>query len=258
VRAAICLCVTWAAFAQTQPTFDGVASIKPSAAGIKDLSEVRPLPGGRISATKMPVKSLIQVAYRIKPFQITGGPSWLDSAPYDIEAKPDNPANAPPWQQMLQALLADRFQLKFHRETKELPVLALVLARKDGKLGPNLTQWKEGTCVDRNQPPPATKSAGPFCGGGNGRGTISGLGMPIGGLASVLSMTLGQSVVDHTGLAGKFDFKVQFTPDDRRTADSPDPSLFTALQEQLGLKLDSQKGPVEIFVIDRVEKPSAN
>lgn len=196
------------------------------------------MPGGRISATKMSVKALIQVAYRIKPFQISGGPSWLDSAPYDIEAKPDNPANAPPWQQMLQALLADRFQLKFHRETKELPILALVLARKDGKLGPNLTQWREGICVDRNQPPQATKSAGPFCGGGNGRGTISGLGMPIGGLASVLSMILDQTVIDRTNLGGKFDFKVQYTPDDRQTPDSLSPSLFTAVQEQLGLKLE--------------------
>jgi uncharacterized protein (TIGR03435 family) len=158
---------------------------------------------------------------------------------------------------MLQALLTDRFQLKFHRETKELPVYALVLARRDGKLGPNLTPSKEGSCADRNLPS-ASQSSGPFCGGGGGRGKISGLGMLIGGVADVLSRMLDRTVIDKTLLTGRFDFQVQFTPDDRQASDSQNPSLFTALQEQLGLKLESQKGPVEIFVIDGAQKPTEN
>jgi uncharacterized protein (TIGR03435 family) len=242
--------------AWTIPKFD-VASIKLSALGIKQVSEVQPLPGGRIHATEMSVMGLIQVAYRLRPFEITGGPGWLDSARYDIEAKSDNPANAGAWQIMLQSLLADRFQLKFHRETKELPVYALVLARKDGKLGPSLNVSKEGGCVDRNLPS-ANQSSGPFCGGGTGRGKISGLGMPIGGVAALLSRMLDHAVIDKTGLTGKFDFQAHFTPDGSQATDSPNPSLFTALQEQLGLKLEPQKGPVEILVIDGVQKPKEN
>jgi uncharacterized protein (TIGR03435 family) len=192
-----------AAWAIPKFKFD-VASIKPSAPDIKQVSEVQPLPGGRIHATHMTLKTLIGVAYRLKPFQITGGPGWLDSARYDIEAKPDNPAKAGAWQPMLQALLADRFELEFHRETKELPVYALVLARKDGKLGPSLKLSKEGSCTDRNLPSP-NQPSGPFCGGGSGRGRISGLGMPIGGVADVLSRMLDRTVIDKTGLTGKFD-----------------------------------------------------
>lgn len=233
-----------------------VASIKPSAPDIKQISEVQPLPGGRIHATNMTIKTLIGVAYRLKPFQISGGPGWLDSVRYDIEAKPDKPATmAGAWQTMLQALLTDRFQLKFHRETKELPVYALVLATKDGKLGPSLKPSREGSCVDRNSPS-VSQSGGPFCGFGGGRGKITGLGVPIGAVADVLSRMLGRPVIEKTGLTGNFDYQAQFTPDDSQ--DSPNPSLFTALQEQLGLKLEPQKGPVDIFVIDGAQKPTKN
>ena len=146
-----------------------VASIKPSVPGIKLVSELQPLPGGRISAWNMSLKNLIGVAYRLKPFQITGGPSWLGSISYDIEAKPDNPAKAGAWQTMLPTLLADRFRLQFHRETKELPVYALVPAHKDGKPGPGLKLAKEGSCVDRHSPS-ANESRGPLCVVGAGAG----------------------------------------------------------------------------------------
>lgn len=232
----------------TQKLKFDVASIKPSGSGVKRVAEVRPLPGGRISATYMAVNNLIQVAFRVRPYQISGGPAWLESDPYDIEAKPDNPAAAGAWQGMLQALLVERFKLKFHRETKELPIYSLVLARKDGALGANLTKAKEGSCADPNQP-----AAGkPACGFRTGRDHLTGFGEPIGALADALSRILGRSVVDHTGLTAKFDFSVKYADD------ASGASLFTALQEQLGLKLEAQKGPVEMFIIDGAQRPAEN
>jgi uncharacterized protein (TIGR03435 family) len=177
---------------------------------------------------------------------------------------------------MLQALLADRFQLTLHRETKELPIYALVMARKDGKLGPRLTESKEGGCTmpDPTKPPPPPEPGKPAtlgCGGmmmSPRRLTAS--SVPLANLAPTLSRMLGRTVVDKTGLAGKFDISLEWTPDETQAiqlppdapkplpSDGSGPSIFTALQEQLGLKLESQKGPVEIFVIERAEKPSEN
>ncbi len=178
---------------------------------------------------------------------------------------------------MLQALLAERFQLVIHRETKELPMFALVLARKDGKLGPKLVPH-EGECTppDPTKPPPPREPGEPFamgCGGmGIGLRGLTAVGVPVGNLVPMLSRILGTTVVDKTGLTNKFDISAEWAPDENQAAallppgapppatasDSAGPSIFTAMQEQLGLKLESQKGPVEILVIDRVEKPSEN
>ena len=208
------------------------------------------------------------------PVQISGGPPWIDSARFDVVAKAEKKPAPEENMRMLQALLKDRFQLLVHSETKEMPVHALVLARKDGKLGEKLTESKEGACTarDPNQPPPLLRPGGKLgCGGAiiSAHG-MNGVSVPITELARSLSLMVGRTVIDKTGQAANYDYTVEFTPDESISpptapggppvaapADSSTPSLFTALQEQLGLKLDSRKGPVEIFVIDR-EKPSEN
>jgi len=162
------LCLTGAAMGQTdaRPAFE-VASIKPSAPDARGMY-IRLVPGGGLNVTNMTLKELITIAYRIQPFQISGGPPWLDGIHYDILAKPDGQAKQDEVPLMLQALLADRFQLILHRETRELPVYALVLARKDGKLGPGLVEAQPGSCQTPDPSGPRPQPGQPlpkFCGG---------------------------------------------------------------------------------------------
>jgi uncharacterized protein (TIGR03435 family) len=176
---------------------------------------------------------------------------------------------------MLQSLLADRFQLQIHHETKELPIYALVLARKDGKLGPNLVEAKGDNCraFDRNKPPPPPESGKTpvlGCGGMAMRpNALRAASIKVGALTQNFSRLLGRTVVDKTGLTGKYDISMEWTPDQSHAPQMPGvpasppsepagPSIFTAIQEQLGLKFKAQKGPVDTIVIDRVERPSAN
>jgi uncharacterized protein (TIGR03435 family) len=270
------LIASFNAFAQTDspPQFE-VASIKPAAPDARGML-IMPGPGGGIRITNMPLKELIVIAYRIQPFQISGGPPWLDSIRYDIIAKPEHKPKQGDIPLMLQSLLADRFQLTIRRETKELPVYAIVLARKDGKLGPQLSEAKEGGCTvpDPTKPPPPPEAGKPpklGCGGlMMSPRHLTAASVPVSNLTPMLSRLLGRTVIDRTGLTQKFDITLDWTPDESQaiqlppdgpkppTSDSPGPSIFTALQEQLGLKLESQKGPVEILVIERAEKPSEN
>jgi uncharacterized protein (TIGR03435 family) len=273
------LSVSFGALGQTlsQPQFE-VASIKPAAPGEHGMF-IRMAPGGRLNITNMPLQEMIVVAWRIQPYQIAGAPAWLESARFDISAKPEEGAKQSDVPLMVQALLADRCQLAFHRETKELPIYALVVANKDGKLGPKLIESKEGGCkpFDPTKPPPPPPEPGkrPTLGCGGmmmGPGGLNAAGIPVANLIPMLSRFLGRTVVDKTGLNGKYDVSLEWTPDDAQAAqfapdgprppqpppDGAGPSIFTALQEQLGLKLESQKGPVEMFVIDRVEHPSEN
>lgn len=255
-----------------QPKFD-VASIRPSAPDAQGIF-IRPIAGG-LTITNMPVKELIVTAYRIQPFQLSGGPTWISSDRYDISAKSERPPKREEIPLMLQALLADRFQLAIHRETKELPVYALVVARKNGKLGPNLVEAKGDNCVvvDTTKPPsPPEPGKSPVlsCGGIRMQpNALRGVSVQIRQLTPNLSRLLGRTVVDKTGLTGKYDISMEWAPDESQFpqmpgAPSPPPSesaglsIFTAVQEQLGLKLEAQKGPVETIVIDRVEKPTTN
>jgi bla regulator protein blaR1 len=258
--------------AQTAPANAkfAVASIKPATPGPHFMFVVRHMPGGRISASNVTLKRLITNAYGLQVFQVSGGPGWIETARYNIEAKPDSPVGPDVWKEMLQNLLVDRFHLAFHRETKELPVYALVLARKDGKLGPGMVESKEGGCIARD---PSKLGQPPFCGNVlGGASQLTGTAATVGDMALTLATTVGRKVIDKTGLTGKYDITLKYTPDESQIAmwtpsgvppppapaDTSGPSLFTALQEQLGLKLESQKAPVEIFVIDRAEKPSEN
>ncbi len=265
------------ALAQTpapRPEFD-VASIKLNKSGDRFIM-IRPSPGGRLTVTNAPLKELITLAYRLKDFQLSGAPPWLASERYDIEAKAEG---NPPFDQMLpmlQKLLEDRLQLKFHHETKEMQVYALEVA-KAGKL-----HQVEGECGPPPQgPPPLPEPGKPLpkpCGGFfMFQGHITGQKVPIAQFLDILSRFTGRIVVDKTDLSGKYDIDLQYTPDPGQFPGGPlpplpgggpgpalppvdpnGPSLFTALQEQLGLKLESQKAPVDIMVVDHVEHPSEN
>jgi uncharacterized protein (TIGR03435 family) len=258
-----------------------VASIKPNKSG-GNMVRMMIRPDG-LSAMGGTLQMLIENAYEIQDFQIVGAPKWVSSNRYDIEAKMDSSQmerlktlspdeSRLESKRMLQALLANRFQLVVHRETKELPGYALVIA----KGGSKLHQAKPGdTYPNGIKGPDGKPGTGLMIMGGNG-GPVTGQGISIEHLARLLSQQLGRTVVDETGLTGNYDFTLQWTPDDRagpmpdasqgggaRSEDAPPPdssrpSIFTAVQEQLGLKLESRKIPVEMLVIDHVEAPSEN
>lgn len=256
------------------PQFE-VTSVKPAAPDARGMY-LRTTPGGTVNITNMSLKEIMVLAWRIQPYQISGGQPWIASARYDVSAKPENKPKEGELQLMLQAMLADRFQLVVHLETKELPVYALVLARKDGKLGPNLTEAKEGVCAtpDPTQPPRRPEPGQApvrYCGQQMmSPRSLTAVAAPLSGIIPMLARMLGRTVIDKTGLTGKYDISVEWAPDESQTAmlppdaprpapsDAAGPSIFTALQEQLGLKLESQKGPVEMLVIDRAEKPTEN
>jgi uncharacterized protein (TIGR03435 family) len=258
------------------------ASVKPNTSGERNTS-VRRLPGGRFTATNVPVAFLVQLAHQLQPFQMQGAPDWLRSDRFDVVAKMEgDPAPPPvgsgqPDQMMLalQTLLADRFKLVSHWETQELPIYALVLARADRALGPNMrpaavdctaaaaasaAAAKEGKALNPNTPERVS------CGLRNSRGRIMFGGYPLSFFADGLANEVARSVVDRTGLAGNWDFELTYTRDAARQPDVTDAapanvdpdgaSLFTALQEQLGLKLESTRGPVRVLVIDRIERPT--
>jgi uncharacterized protein (TIGR03435 family) len=260
-----------------------VASIKPNNSGDgRVMMQNQP---GRFTATNVTLRLLIRNAYQLQDFQITGGPSWLSSDHFDIVAKiPDGvrdggPAEPPgsgpgPLQLMMRALLAERFKLVLHNETKDSPIYALILARSDGRLGPELkkseTDCNAVMAAGRGRggpmPPPGPPQPGDRmpCGIRIGPGNMAVGGSSLSQFANSLGMFTGRVVQDRTGLTGNYDFNLTWTPDQmpQRPPGASDlpvdpngPSIFTAVQEQLGLKLDSQRGPVELVVIDRAEKP---
>jgi uncharacterized protein (TIGR03435 family) len=221
--------------------------------------------GGRFEAVNVPVAQLIQNAYRLRNFQIIGGPSWLSDR-YDVHAKAESefPVTAPGtidavWV-MLQGLLAERFALAAHRETREMDIYALVRARADGQLGPRLRPSDiDCESVGRTgakpppPPPPApgmrqVQTCGMRAGGGNLVASSAKLDALIGNLTAETS----RIVENRTGLTGRFDIDLSWAPDG---STDTTPSLFTALQEQLGLKLESARAPVEILVIDSIARP---
>jgi uncharacterized protein (TIGR03435 family) len=243
------------------PAYD-VASIKPAkpADGSRLMVQF-----GRLSANGMTLNGLIKMAYGIEDDQIADAPKWVNSQTYDIEAKVDNADEATlknlspdQYKLMLQSFLKDRFQLKAHWETKELPVLALVVAKD----GPKLKLAKPGDTYPDGIKGPDGK-AGSHVGMMRwGRGQLTGQGIPITNLVSPLTRIAGRIVEDKTGLTGNYDIDLHWAEDmNSGGGGSPDasgPSIYTALQEQLGLKLESQKGPVQVLVLDHVEQPSEN
>ena len=243
-----------------------VASVKPNKSG-ETSSFLQPRPGGNFAVGNMTLRGLIMFAYGIQGFQLVGAPDWVATERFDITAKaaadvPPTPiGRTSPEALMLRSLLEDRFRLSAHRETRDLPIYALVLARADGRLGPQLRQTTSDYCArllaaagkagDTPIPP-----GGPVCGmrpGGTGNEITAGA-IPMNEFARFLNVNVGRTVVDRTGLTGVWDFDLKWSPPNAPTPDPDRPSIFTALQEQLGLRLDATTAPVEVLVIDRLER----
>lgn len=256
--------------AQDKPSFE-VASIKLNHSGDRRMGIQMP-PGGRFVATGITARMLITIAYKIKEHQLSGGPSWIDSERYDISAKPEAKATSDQVLLMLQSMLAERFQLTLRKETKELPIYVLTVAKN----GPKIEEWKDDGAAADGKPEPGR---GPMRGGMMriGPGRLTAQGIPVSGFADRLASILGRNVIDKTGLTGKYNFDLKWTPDESQAAmfkgpgdgpggreggppppDPNGPSIFSAVQDQLGLKLEAQKGPVDVYVIAGIEKPSGN
>ncbi len=250
------------ATAQSAPSFD-VASIHVNNYDRTNHSHISSSGGSDFRAINVTALQLVQWAYNFPDSRITGAPSWLTSAKFDITAKSDpdndNALRALPWdialqqrRKMLQSLLDDRFHLTAHIETKTLPIFALVV----GKSGPKFAPVKDGPKhVDVTG-----RSSGVTI-------NITSSSHAMADLAEVLYRYTGRVVVDKTGLQGNYTISLKFAPDDSRaavpnsdTSSAPDsgPSVFTALKEQLGLELKSDKGQVDILVIDHIDPPSEN
>jgi len=274
-RARRCICasavlscigaVLFAGQAPPGPAFE-VASIKQNKSGDPRL-QMGFEPGGRFNAVNIPVRALMAIAYitarpPLPNLRIVGGPAWIDTARFDIVAKTAGQYQPGTDVPLLRNLLTERFKLTVHTETRELQVYALVLARPDRRLGPRLTPSSVNCDAVNGRgglpgtPNLATASCRPLV----AFGRIGGTGLLMSQLAGSLSGPVNAIVLNKTGLEGVFDLNLEFTPDQvgggRPAALDTGPSIFTAVQEQLGLKLESTKGPVEVVVIDHLELPT--
>jgi len=224
------------AFAQRQE-FE-VATIKPGDPEIHGTSIFTP--PGRLVMKNITLREAVRTAYHLNEPELFGGPKWIDSEHFDIDGKAASIVLWDQIMQMLQSLLADRFKLKVHRETRTLPVYALTIAKN----GPKMPVATEGD--------PAN---GPTSWGSR---NLTAKGVPIDILARMLADLLMRPVLDRTGLEGIYNIKLDFAPLEATSDDAPAPALVTAIQEQLGLKLEATTGPVEVLVIDGAERPDAN
>lgn len=229
---------------------------------------------GSFNAAGVPVRFVIARAFNVQDYQITGGPDWMNTDRFDIEARFD-PAVGPTGPQTMAArlrtMLAERFNFAARRETREGPVLALVRARSDGQLGPQIKpSATDCAAAEKAGKPGAPLPDGrPTCGGRGGLGRIMAGGLTMAQLSTQLSQFMGQIVVDKTGLTGYYTFDLSWSPTPEQMPpgmppgaappfDPNAPILLTALQEQLGLKLESGRGPVEMIVVERLEPPTEN
>jgi uncharacterized protein (TIGR03435 family) len=270
------------------PAFD-VTSVKPNKTGAPGGSFV--MPPGRFAATNIPLKALIANAYQLSFFQVVGGPDWVGTERFDVAATAPVIAPVVETRAMVRTLLKDRFKLVVHMETRDTPIYALVKAQPDEQLGPSLKRSTMDCGPLRAERAAATAAAARARGGrvavppppGPNDPVVCGMrrisrsdsaaigyragNITMAALAGALRTYVGREVVDRTGLTGEFDFDLQFSaPPTTGSVDAGIPvaplddaaSIFTAVQEQLGLKLESTRGPVELMVIDSAERPTEN
>jgi bla regulator protein blaR1 len=228
---------------------------------------MKPSPGGRLSVTNMNLKALIEWAYQVRDFQVSGEPAWVDTERFDIAAKSDgNPRYdflKPELETMFQSVLADRFKLTVHKTTKELRVYSLVASKN----GPKVHAVEEGNCPEVPPPDNPCRFLRP-----DRFARLNAQKAPMSALAFMLSLMSGKSVIDKTDLKGSYTYVLDWSkyiqppqlppgataPPGAFDPASVEPAIATALEEQLGLKLQPGKGPVELLVIDHVEHPSPN
>lgn len=240
-----------------------VASIKPSPPG-QTRYGIRPAPGGeRYLASNVTLKTMITVAYRLKSEQVAGGPAWMDTEGFDMNAKAERPSSMEELHAMLQDLLADRFKLRFHRESREMPMYALTVDKGGPKLAPHEARSAGDPWIEPKVDPSSD---------GRLKTTWHATYAPMDFLAWRLSLFMDRPVVDQTNLKGSYDFDLSFTqelPPPPQSApaggvilpgplDGSNSTIAESMRQQLGLKLERQKGPVDILVIDQAEKPVEN
>ena len=260
-----------------------VASVR--AKGVPDaLPLIAVEPGGRLAAPNSTLRELVRAAFGVDDNRIVGGPDWMGRDRFAIEARAQDPATTNDrLQRMLAALLAERFKLATHRETRDLPVFVLRVAREDGRPGsgvrrssPECTAIVPPAGAPPTPPPPPPSSSvrprplvpansGLRCPVQFSPGFIAGRAITMAQVAQRLAPFVNRPVIDRTGLGGEFDFELTYTPE--RPAilitgplpvTSDGPSIFTALREQLGLALEPQRAPLEVLVVDSAERPSEN
>jgi uncharacterized protein (TIGR03435 family) len=234
------LLVSWVSHVQADstPRFE-VASIKPASLDHSGRSTGVATGHGRVTIGNETLKRCIMGAYGLGPNQIAGGPDWLESDRFDIVAKSERPEDGnTALLLMLRTLLAERFKLSVHSETRTIQALVLEVAKN----GPKLEKAEEGRATTQN-----------------GRGLIDATAITMSRFAEVLSRQMDLPVVDRTGLTGAFNLKLEWMPETSKPDPTDSrPSVFTALQQQLGLRLESRKTPIEMLVIDHAERPSEN
>ena len=264
-----------------EPSFE-VASIKPNKSG-SGMIGIRFPSVGQFNVINMPLREMIRFAYQVQLMQIEGGPDWANSDRFDIIAKAEGRPTMSQVNAMMRSLLAERFALKIHKETRDMPIYELVVARDDKRLGAQLQQATSECRPVRvpngapKPPPPPPGGPGPEaipasddgmdmrCGALFGPGFITLRQFTMDRFARDLTMVARRVVVNKTGLEGRWDIDVEFSPEFRpapppgapeiAAPPSDGPSMFTAIQEQLGLKLESARGPVEMIVIDAAQRP---
>lgn len=240
-----------------------VVSVKPNRSPVNAYGGFVPTGFEAVAAT---TQQLISLAYGVSVTQILDAPSWIRSEFYDVTARTgrSTPATPPQMTGMLQRLLADRFKLLVHREQREAPVYALLIAHSDGRLGSGL-QVAPLDCDSRAaKAPPGTRGLA-ICGIDREPGMSAGRTMTIAQLSGVLGSIVGRQVVNRTGLEGNYDWDLSWTPTPGEPGPRSEPaaagdgiSIFSAVQEQLGLKLESDRGVIDALVIDRIERPTSN
>ncbi|WP_052200973.1 TIGR03435 family protein [Terriglobus sp. TAA 43] len=241
-----------------RPSFE-VASVRAhDPADRKNFNNFQAYPDGRFTSDNSSLWMLIHYAFQIQPYQFVGGPDWIKSLGFDLNAKPAEVRGFDDIPLMLQGVLEDRFQLKYHWETREQPVYNLVVT-KPGKLRESVVK---ADCPRPFSHPEGIPEDAPCGDLENRMGYTKGYKLSSSEFAASLSWLLSKAVVDKTNLSGHYDVELRWTPESATirpdASEQNAPDMFTAIQEQLGLKLQASKGPVSVFVIDYVEKPSDN
>ena len=260
------------------------STVRPNKTGANRVL-MRMAPGGIWDASNVTLESMIRLAYRLQEFQLVGGPAWIYTDRFDIQAQSAQGMAPGQFGERMQSLLTDRFNLKVHRETRELPIYALMVEDNVASRGKALTQAavdcvafaRDRAATARGAaPPPPQQRPGerPACGTMTGPGRLAGGGVTMEQLASSLAQYAGRMVLDRTGLSGSYDYELRFAhepalrgrgpggglpqPEPVKAEEAGTLSIFAAVHEQLGLKLDPQRAPVDVLVIDSAHQPSQN